>query len=105
MRVKIVEGMMMGKVILTTTLGKEGIDGEDHKHFLVANNEEQFIKAVQFCVEHPEQALIIGHQAQENAAFQFDGGRAAQRIYDIYQMLLGYNHSSAGNIPVRTLTS
>jgi glycosyltransferase involved in cell wall biosynthesis len=104
MRVKIVEGMIMGKVIITTSLGKEGIQGEDHKHFLVADRAEDFIHAVSFCVEHPDQAMSISAQAQENASLQFDGGQAAQKILAIYESLLGYENHSGKN-PVRALTS
>jgi len=102
MRVKIVEGMMMGKVIITTTLGKEGIEGEDHQHFLVADNEAGFIRAVEFCMDHPDQAMEISASAQENAALQFDSGQAARKILDIYHMLLGYDQPDTS--PVRTLT-
>lgn len=104
MRVKIVEGMMMGKVIITTSLGKEGIDGQDKQHFLVADDKKQFIQAVQYCVEHPEHALSIGHQAKENAALQFNGAQAARKIFDIYQMLLGYENHAREKAPVSTLT-
>jgi glycosyltransferase involved in cell wall biosynthesis len=102
MRVKIVEGMMMGKVIMTTTLGKEGIEGEHERDFLVADDEVSFVRAVQYCVEHPDQALEISKHAQENAARQFDSGEAARKILDIYHMLLGYEKSDTA--PVRTLT-
>lgn len=91
MRVKIVEGMMMGKVIITTSLGKEGIEGSDQHDFLVADNEEEILRAIQLCVEHPETAEAIARLAQENARRQFDNSEAAKKIFDIYQMLLGYD--------------
>jgi glycosyltransferase involved in cell wall biosynthesis len=102
MRVKIVEGMMMGKVVITTTLGKEGIEGADREHFLVADDKEKFIQAVEFCVDNPDKALAISKSAQENASRQFDGGQAARKILDIYQMLLGYENPDTSS--VRTLT-
>jgi glycosyltransferase involved in cell wall biosynthesis len=105
MRVKIVEGMMMGKVIITSGIGKEGIEGKDHHHFLVADTAAQFIQAVEFCVTNPEQAFKIGQAAQENASHQFDGSRAAQKILDIYQALLGYEDRHAESTHAQPLTS
>lgn len=104
MRVKIVEGMMMGKLIITTSVGKEGIDGKHQQDFLVADSEEAFIQAIQFCVEQPHQALAISKHAQENATQQFDGGDAAQKIFDVYQMLMGYqgHHTSSTSFSSKT---
>jgi len=104
MRVKIVEGMMMGKVILTTTVGKEGIEGENMKHFLVADDAAQFVRAISFCVEHPDEALMISRNAQANAEKQFDSGQAARKIMDIYKLLLGYDKWISGQVPLKTLT-
>lgn len=104
MRVKIVEGMMLGKVIITTSVGKEGIDGKDRQHFLVADDQAQFVEAVRFCVDQPLDALAIGIKAQENAAHQFDSVRAARKILDIYHRLVGDEHHAPEQTPVQTLT-
>jgi glycosyltransferase involved in cell wall biosynthesis len=92
MRVKIVEGMCMEKVVITTTLGKEGIAGEHKKDFLVANDVKEFIEAIAYCIQHPEQLSIMGQCARETAAIQFDGLKAAQQIMGIYQALLTYKN-------------
>jgi len=104
MRVKIVEGMMMGKIIMTTSIGKEGIEGKHKQDFLVAENENEFIEAIQFCVDQPQLALNISKHAQENAVQQFDGGEAAKKIFEIYQMLMTYKgqHSDSS---LSTLTN
>jgi glycosyltransferase involved in cell wall biosynthesis len=94
MRVKIVEGMLMGKVVITTAVGKEGIEGEDGHHFLVADTKEQMINAVRLCVEQPEMASRIGQEALANAALQFDSIHAARKILGIYHQLLGYHQDA-----------
>lgn len=105
MRVKIVEGMMMGKVIITTSVGREGIEGEHQQDFLVADTEDQFVKAIQFCVEQPEKALALCKSAQKNAVLQFEGGEAAKRIFEIYQMLMTYHGRDEASSSVTTKTS
>ena len=43
-RIKIIEGMLAGKAVITTTIGAEGIDGKDGVHFLIANDTAGFIR-------------------------------------------------------------
>ena len=93
MRVKIVEGMVMGKVIITTSLGKEGINGKNNEHLLVANDAKEFVDSIGFCIEHPDKALLISQQAQALATQQFDGQIAAQQIMEIYHKLMDYDNS------------
>lgn len=94
MRVKIVEGMVMGKLIITTTLGKEGIQARHKEHLLVADDAREFIEAIRYCVENPHEAVTICQKAQQKATDQFDGQQAAKQIMDIYKKLMGYNISS-----------
>lgn len=105
MRVKIVEGMMMGKVIITTSVGKEGIDGKDHQHFLVADDAQAFIDAIGYCVDHPEAAVRLCEQARDNAGHQFDSSLAARKILDIYYRLLGHDLPLPMHTTESTLTS
>ncbi len=104
MRVKIAEGMMMGKVIVSTSVGKEGIEGNHKEHMLLAEDASQFVNAIQFCVEHPEKAMMIGHHAQSNAKQQFDSADAAEKILNIYRSLLTYDNQKVIITPEPTLT-
>ncbi len=98
MRVKIVEGMVMGKVIITTTLGKEGINGEHQQHLLVANKANEFIEAIDYCICHPEEVKKISDNAREKAAHQFDSKEAALQIIDIYKSLLDYKSKESSRL-------
>ena len=51
-RVKILEGMALGKVIITTRIGLEGIPAIDRKHVLIADTKEEMIEAIQYCYAH-----------------------------------------------------
>lgn len=104
MRVKIVEGMVMGKVIITTTLGKEGIDGKHKEHLLVANDANGFIESIEYCINHPAEALRIGQKAQEKATSQFDGHHAAKQVLNIYENLMGYNKEPIDHLPTATIS-
>jgi glycosyltransferase involved in cell wall biosynthesis len=63
MRIKIVEGMALGKTIVTTTIGTEGISTTDGKNILVADTPEKFAAAVCELVENRELFRKIGENA------------------------------------------
>jgi glycosyltransferase involved in cell wall biosynthesis len=98
MRVKIVEGMLMGKVILTTTIGKEGIEGEQQKEFLVADTVTEFLDGIKYCIEHPEKANEIAAHAEEKAAAQFNPQAVAEHMMAIYTELLSSSHYRTGKL-------
>ena len=105
MRVKIVEGMVMGKIIITTSLGKEGIDGSHKKDFLIADSAQEFIDAIDFCMQFPEEASRMASRARAKAGEQFDGLQAAKHMLDVYNNLMSYEKgsksaSSAVTLPV-----
>lgn len=50
MRVKILEGMFLGRIVITTSLGLEGINAQHKNQVLVADTVEEFVKAVEFCL-------------------------------------------------------
>ena len=62
-RIKIIEAMSLGKVVITTSIGLEGIDAVDKQHVLVADTAEDFVKAIDFCLTHPQQITAIGENA------------------------------------------
>ncbi|MFN0196770.1 MAG: glycosyltransferase family 4 protein [Planctomycetaceae bacterium] len=53
MRVKIIEGMALGKVIISTTIGVEGIEGTPGEHYLVADTPDQFAQQIIDALSQP----------------------------------------------------
>jgi len=62
-RVKILEGMALGRTIISTTLGAEGIPGKNGREILIADNLQQYIDAFSYYFENP----IAIQELQENA--------------------------------------
>lgn len=63
-RVKIIEGMALGKTIITTSIGAEGLEIENGKHLFIADTPEQFIHAIEKCIKTPDICKIIGENAR-----------------------------------------
>lgn len=92
MRVKIVEGMAMQKCIISTTLGAEGINFEDGKNILIANNKEEFYYAIQRCITDEEYCKKIGLNARHLIEQQHDINIVINNLIDFYRYL-----TSVGN--------
>jgi len=87
MRAKILEGMALGKVVLSTSLGLEGIPAKDRQEVLVANTTEEFIKAIQFCYSSNGQLNNIGQKAREFVGQHYDNQHIAQKLLDTYNSI------------------
>jgi polysaccharide biosynthesis protein PslH len=80
MRVKILEGMALGRVNLTTTIGLEGIDAEHTKQVLIADTPQDFVNAITFCHKHPARIQEIGLRAQVFCASKYDNLKVVQQL-------------------------
>lgn len=88
MRAKILEGMALGKVVLTTSIGMEGIHARDKMEVLVANKTNEFIKAIEFCYKHPDQFYQIGQQAKNFVHQFYDSKAISRQLLETYSSFL-----------------
>ncbi len=64
-RVKIIEGMALGKAIVATSIAVEGVDITNGKNILIADSAKNFANAVIGLLKHPEAVKEIGEKAAE----------------------------------------
>ncbi|MCX7863343.1 MAG: glycosyltransferase family 4 protein [Bacteroidales bacterium] len=64
-RIKILEGMSLGKTIVTTSIGAEGIPALHLNHILIADSQEQFLDSIQQLLNDKSLFEKIGQQAYE----------------------------------------
>ncbi len=83
-RIKIIEGMALGKTIISTSVGAEGIPYTHRKNILIANNREEFAEAIGSCMDSKEYCIEIGRNARQLAAENFDCSRTAKKMVDFY---------------------
>lgn len=66
-RLKMVDAMAQGKPIVATSVGAEGIDGENGKHFLLADDAESFARTVIDLLRDQNRRKQLGASARERA--------------------------------------
>ena len=87
MRVKIIEGMALGKAILSTGLGAEGIAARDGHDLLLRDTAAAWLAALRAWHRGEVPVAALGAQAARTAADVYDNRRVVQRVVDLYERL------------------
>ncbi len=88
MRVKIIEGMAMGKCIISTTVGAEGIDHTPGKNILIADTAAAFTEQIDMVLADPELADTIGKNAMELVRARHTNANIIKELVAFYASLL-----------------
>ena len=87
MRVKIIEGMALGNVIISTTIGAEGIQYEHGKDILIADTPQEFVEAITACYSDIELCKKVGRNAKELVRNKYDNIVISQKLIKFYKSL------------------
>jgi glycosyltransferase involved in cell wall biosynthesis len=63
-RAKIVEGLALGKIIISTTIGAQGIKCTHGKDILIADTPAGFLEMIRFCYQNPDRCRAISKNAR-----------------------------------------
>jgi len=87
-RLKIVEAMAMGKAVVSTTLGAEGIEAVPGRDLLVEDAYATFADAVNRLLAEPGLAARIGQSARQLAVERYAWSGAARTLEGFYRRIL-----------------
>jgi len=88
MRIKIIEGMALGKPIVTTDIGTEGIPTESGKNIMIANDADQFIESISSLINDRALSDQIGKNAIGFIQEKFDNLVQAGALIEFYKQHL-----------------
>ena len=87
-RLKVVEAMAMGKAIVSTALGSEGIEAIRGRDLLIEDQPEAFADALNRLLDDPELAARIGQSARSLAVERYSWSDAARALEGFYRDIL-----------------
>ena len=87
MRAKILEGMAVGKVVLSTGVGMEGIDARHRRECLLADTADEFHKAIQWCYAQGAGLADLGSRAQGFCHDRYDNLEVGRHLLETYRRL------------------
>ena len=88
MRVKIIEGMALGKTIVSTSIGAEGIEYENGRDILIADTVDEFVSAIDKCLSDKAYADKVAHNARLLAESKYDNLIICKTLTKFYTELI-----------------
>jgi glycosyltransferase involved in cell wall biosynthesis len=77
--------MSLGKVIITTTIGSEGIDTNHNENILIADTEMDFIKSIEQLVTDQNLFNKISNNAIKFIENNFNNNNITAELVDFYK--------------------
>ena len=88
MRVKIIEGLALGKAIVSTSIGVEGIAVGHRKQIIIADDAEAFIDAISELIDNRQLYDRLCKNAVDFVQEKFDNLTIAETLSDFYKQHL-----------------
>jgi glycosyltransferase involved in cell wall biosynthesis len=79
-RIKAFEAMAMGRPVVSTRIGTEGLDITPGTHFLEHDTPEAFADAVVSLLENPQAARAMARAARDRLEERFSWGHVARQF-------------------------
>ena len=80
--------MAMGKAVISTKIGAEGIHYTDGKNILIANTAEEFLKAITQLYKNPAKSKEIGENASKLIFEKHNNEKITQTLISFYREIL-----------------
>jgi len=88
MRIKILNALAMGKAVVSTSVGCEGIDVENGRNICIANTEKEFAERIIELLEDESKRKELGEKGLNLIRQKYQWERIAERIEDEYKEVL-----------------
>jgi glycosyltransferase involved in cell wall biosynthesis len=101
-RLKILEAWAMGRPVVSTSLGAEGLDGVPGKHLLIADDPAEFARAVLRILREPGLANELGSAGRALAVERYSWRSAARSLEVFFRETLARRKSAPRDRGVAT---
>ncbi len=87
MRVKIIEGLAMGRAVLATKIAAEGLPLKHGEHIMIAEKDKEFQDQLSILIESPGYVEAIAKNGKALVEKKFNSLNLTQELIDTYQKL------------------
>ncbi len=87
-RVKIIESMSLGKTVISTKTGAEGIDYTTGENIIIANTADEFAAAIGRLCKNQDEMVRVGKNARRLMEEKHENQKIIQRLQAFYQEIL-----------------
>jgi glycosyltransferase involved in cell wall biosynthesis len=83
-RIKIIESMAMGRTVITTMIGAEGIQYSEYENIIIADSPAKMIEVIRKIIKEPKEAQRIGRNARKLVEEVYDNKKIIDRLMIFY---------------------
>lgn len=87
MRVKILEGMAMGRIVLTTTIGVEGISAKHGQELFIADTAKEFVQLIDNSLQQAQELNTVAQNAQAFIVKNYDNIQIGKQVLDAIKQI------------------
>ena len=87
MRIKIIEGMAIGKVIISTSIGAEGINCTNNKNIIIADSATEFSNAIIKCLINKSFCDKISKNAKKLIFEEYSNDTISDNLIDFFKKI------------------
>ncbi len=87
-RLKVVEGLAMGKPMVSTTLGCEGVDVRHEEHLLIADTAEAFAESLARLLDDPDYGEALGRAGRRKMVDEYSWAYAGELLESLYRRVV-----------------
>ena len=98
-RLKILEAMALGRPVVSTSLGREGLELEDGKEILIADEPGTFAEHVLSLLEDNHHWRRLANAARSKVEFRYDWDLAASHLLKLYERLCTQRSKMPDSLP------
>lgn len=91
-RVKILEAMSLGRIVISSSIGLEGISAKHKDQVFIANSVEDFVESISQCRSRYDTLRQIGENARNFVIENFENSKLAGKLIHAYKKAL-HSHS------------
>lgn len=89
MRVKLIEGLALGKPVVSTPLGAKGVAITDSLNIKLASHPKEFAEAILLLAANKEEANLMAAEGRELILNKYDNKKLAAQLHGFLTKLLG----------------
>jgi len=87
-RIKIIEGMALGKAIISTSVGAEGIEYIEGENILIANHKDEFLQSLKKCLTNIGFMEQLRINARKNIEKNYNANNIIKEVELFYQQII-----------------
>ncbi len=95
LRIKILESMALGQIVITTSKGIAGVEADADRHFLLANTPEEFVQCLERCLCKPRMIKAMSENASALVENKYNYTKNVPLLLDHYRALTGVPKQSS----------